>query len=121
MKQLAIKFKDNDFHSTFTGVLGILKDVMYYRESEKASFEHNLRDKQWLADVINSLSPIAYQLYQSNDMNKRESDDYLMIDASNIYLDKEVAEFIEQHNGWYNSSFFCIDFTTEPQVYIYSI
>lgn len=128
MKQLGIRFKDNDFHSTFMGLLSILGDVYEWRgdeTSEKRVF-NNTTSKFILATIINDLSLIAYRLYQAHDIDEDFDDEhyksYLEIGIDNIYLDKEVQEFIDAHPDGHDGSFFVLDMNVQhPKGYKYCI
>lgn len=100
--KIAIKFRDNDFHSTFRGVLAVLFDAYKYDTLPT--------DKVKLCWMINSLSPIIYVTHQnqwkSNDLqiglventntNRgfERMKSYLQITLESIFIDDEVDNLI---------------------------
>lgn len=118
--KIAIKFGDNDFHSTFKGVLAMLFDAFKYQGELP-------EDKQKLCFIINKLSPIAYITHQNTwEYNGLENatgftteqneeytriEKYLQITPDRILLNKEVDKLIEEGNEihCFNCEIFVLD------------
>ena len=108
--KIAIKFKDNDFHNTFFGVLKTLLN----------SYQHNddlPTDKIILCDIINDLSPICYNLFQSKKITEisTEHNHYLQITPDNIFINEEVDEYAKL-TDYHNHNTFVLD----TDLYIYN-
>ena len=128
--KIAIKFGDNDFHSTFKGVLSMLFDAFKYDKLPN--------NKEKLCWIINQLSPIAYITHQNqweyNGLEEAEylkteenkefllTKKYLQITPENILLNKEVDTFIKEGDKvhFFNGDVFILD-TTLYSNNIYSL
>lgn len=130
-KKIAIKFGDNDFGNTFLPLLAILN----------ASYLHTKylpKDKKKLCFLINSLSPIAYVLFQNQweyngledvkngletEKNKEfiQTKKYLVEEMlpTDILVDKEVDDYLAKHD-WDNGETYILD-TTLYNNKIYSL
>lgn len=109
MNKLGIKFGDNDFYATI---------VPFLEQLQKNSDWIKLKDKEKLAFVINESLFAFYVTRQNlcsyNGLEKLDEEyikhmkDYLTVSPKNILLDKEIAAYLTQNDGWCNGEFFVI-------------
>ncbi len=117
--KIAIKFGDNDFHSTFRAVLEVLHSAYKYNDSISL-------DKERLCFMINTLSPILYLTHQNQyrydglekvtDASKTDENEeykhikkYLQITPAKILLNNEVTEYCKEVEFWDNAETFILD------------
>lgn len=115
MNKIGIRFGDNDFYNTFTGVLKFLK------EGYKWSCDLKFTKKQ-LCNLINNISMSCYIVFQ----NQYEYDvehflhtkEYLHLKEDNIYIDDEVDNYLNDKNTFLNGEFHVLDLTQHtPYIY----
>ena len=68
--KIAIVFGDNDYHSTFRGVLYALEGA--YKYNLGCVTEKNFNNKEYILRMINELSPGCYMTWQNNSSPKKE-------------------------------------------------
>ena len=110
--KIAIKFGDNDFHSTWYPVMETLKQAFDYNGSLPQT-------KEKLLIIINKISYGFYLAFQNQfmyngELELRESStkDYLIIDEGKLLLNEEVDQYLESlapYGGYDNSSTFILD------------
>lgn len=117
--KIAIKFGDNDFHSTFRAVLEVLHSSFKYNGSLPM-------DKEKLCFMINTLSPILYLTHQNTyaynglekvtNASKTEENEeyqntkkYLQITPDRILLNNEVTEYCKEVGFSDNSETYILD------------
>lgn len=119
--KIAVRFGDNDFGNTF---YAILRHIY-------AAFKHHdgkfTKDKDHLAFIINELAPICYLTHQNHfeynglqnangnvatNAEFKHTKKYLqVIKPEDIYIDKEVDDYIVKCDGWDNGETFILDTT----------
>jgi hypothetical protein len=107
--KIAIKFGDNDFYNSFTGVLKTLLEA--YKWQDKLP-----EDKEKLCKIINEISYGCYLLFQNQfSYNEEKSGElclrtkeYLQIKSSQILINKEVNEYLTS-DAFFNSETFILD------------
>lgn len=115
--KIAIKFGDNDFINTFTGVLNVLFLSFKYHGSLP-------EDKKKLCFLINSLAPTMYMIHQLHDVNQaidsamndeslKKTSTYITskVTPDRILVNKEVDEYVKSENVCFNSEVFILDTT----------
>lgn len=124
-KVIGIRFCDNDFYNTIIPFLRAIGDV---------GLDHYQFDKTKFSKLCKYALPGFYWSCQNclRHNDKWDENDYLKEDnsikrylaentvESRIYFDEEVAEFLKENKGWYNSEFFVIDtsaFDRKPYIY----
>lgn len=125
--KIAIVTHDNDFTSTYRGVLETLKYAFYYKG--KLSFT-----KQQLCEIINDITLSNYKLSQNQyeytngktfEEHYKHIKKYLTREEKDILLNEEVDKYLEE-NDWNNSETFILDLTVKnydevsPDGYIWS-
>lgn len=91
--KIAIIFGDNDYHSTFRGVLYALHGA--YKYNLGSHKEDNFNDKDYVLDMINELSlgcNIAWQNSHNPDKN------YLKITEDRLLLNEEVDKYLQENS-----------------------
>ena len=118
MKKIGIRFSDNDFGTTFRGILDIIKNIgieQYSRYLTKSQF----------VDLINKFSAGIYYLCQNRNRYDNSLDlNYLLIDGKHLFIDEEVDNYIKElEDGWDNGEFYVLDCSNPaPKFhYVYSI
>ncbi len=127
MTKIAIRFGDNDFHSTWTGVLETIAQSFIYGD------EDITKDKAALIKALNQLAYPCYFVFQyrwdlegkSNSTYKEINEDYyrkyLNIEADRVYLNEEVDKY-EKETDWNNGETFVLEYNSYHGSYtIYSI
>lgn len=122
IEKIGIKFGDNDFHSTFTGVLSIFKEAYIYNSDMNFT-------KEQILELINRLSYTSYIMFQNEFRYNEEidgefhdnghTDNYLKIESRHLHINEEVDAYINS-DDFFNSEYFAIDFTVREEPYIYS-
>lgn len=114
VKQLGIRFDDNDFYYTIVSFL----EVMGNSENARRPWTKETLTKERVIFLFNSLAPGLYWARQnrfSHSVDRLDHfDDYLKIEESNVYFDEEVDEEIPNHiDGiWGSGEFHWIDLET---------
>jgi len=104
--KIAIKFGDNDFSSTFIGVLETIFEIYKYNEVEPT--------KKQLVKLINEISYGIYIARQHdykgevNHFTAQERKIYLRINESKILIGKEVDDYLNA-DVFFNSETFILD------------
>ena len=94
--KIAIEFGDNDFHSTWLGVLKAFNES--YKYNLGSHKEIDISDKKWLVKVFNKLSAGFYLLRQRG-TEWENMENYLSIDVDNIFINEEVDELTQKNNN----------------------
>jgi len=110
--KIAIKFGDNDFHSTFNPIMDTLYAAFLYHGGLP-------ENKKKLLIMINSISYGFYLLFQNQFEYNGEisgevssTKDYLILTEKKLLLNEEVDEYLkslEPYGGGDNSSTFILD------------
>ncbi len=110
--KLAIRFGDNDFAKTFKALLKIISE---YPEG------YDLSSKEKIVALFNKAIPGIFWLVQNRGIDRQDWDpsSYLRLEEKNIFLNKEVDDFLAE-NTWDNYEFHVLD-TTGHEPYMYSV
>lgn len=98
--KIAIKFGDNDFWSTFHGVLNVINEAYIYKLGSHD--EIDVTDKERLCKMINELSFGCYITRQNGNRGYDENEhtrEYLKITTEKIYVNEEVTQLIIDYTG----------------------
>lgn len=123
--KILIRFGDNDFWSTFHGVLAIFLEA--WQHNEKNDFT-----KKQICEIINETSLGVYMVRQnqfeySNGSTMPEHFEhirkYLKIDETNIYINEEVDKYLQDiaHDGNCENFVLDTDLAYENNNCIYSV
>ena len=120
LKQIGIRFSDNDFNCTVMSFMNLLlPDVNTHGAVTPC---HKGPDAPMTvtftkAQIVKLFNKLAHGLYlmKQNGWTYQDSgnlDTYLQIEEKHVFFDEEVARHIEAREGWDNGEFFCVDFAT---------
>ena len=91
MTKVAIRFGDNDFQNTFTGVAKVL--------GESFKWNSEISDKEKILNIINLISYGCYIGFQSDKddtfVDREKMTEYLDVDIDHLLLNEEVDEYIK--------------------------
>ncbi len=105
--KIAIDFHDNDFSSTFLGVLEAINEAYIYTQGCE---QLDYRNKTLLVDIINALSTPFYNMRQTCcPSGKYDSKDYLLIKEKNLYVYEEVDALLIKEKGIGNGEIYVLD------------
>ena len=110
--KIGIKFGDNDFHSTFTGVLIALNESIIYNEGSHGEVKIISENREIITSFINELSYGMYMIRQSNNgIPSEHIREYLKITSNKVFINDEVTTMISEYNksGGNNGDFFILD------------
>lgn len=126
MVKIAIRFGDNDFHSTWKGVLETFAQAFMYSATDI------MKDKEAVVEAINKLSYPCFFLFQHRwdidpeydkwqDIREEHYKDYLTVTADRVMINEEVDKY-KAETEWNNSETFVLEYDEyNRQHYIYSI
>ena len=113
--KIAIRFGDNDFHSTFFGVLKTINEGLKYNSGcyDELKIEANEQIRETLTIIINELSLGCYLSWQHGnriitDDKRKYYKEYLTITKNLVYINEEVDSFMSEHSD-HNGAFFVLD------------
>lgn len=118
LKQIGIRFSDNDFSSTLLSFMNLLLPDDYTNHTEPC---HKGPDapmtvsftKEQIVELFNKLAHGLYLMKQNGWRHKDSGtvDKYLTIEEKNVFFNEEVKAYIERDDGGHlNHEFFCVDF-----------
>lgn len=109
--KLAIKFGDNDFTSTFEGVLKAFNEAYIHNEGSHKELDYT--NKKNIAYIINNMSYAFFLMRQHKiphfPITAQNTINYLQITEEQIYVDDEVDTLLYKTGNNRNYEIFILD------------